>query len=212
MRRKVKTLFLYRNNPCKKNDTHPCTNSKILTPKKDFKPNLCCFTLLLVPSHNQKRQILADTYLTLAAPSEGTYTEKRSRFLAFALHVESEEEVKAHIAGFRKKFYDARHVCYAYTLGNNAERSRANDDGEPSGSAGKPILGQITSFGLTNTLVIVVRYFGGVKLGTGGLFSAYKIAAAEALQCAQIEERIVMTRFTVAASYADADTAMRYIR
>ncbi len=153
-----------------------------------------------------------DTYNTLSAPGEALYTEKRSRFLAFALHVETEDEIKEQLAAHRKKFYDARHVCYAYAIGCKGERERANDDGEPSGSAGKPILGQIHSFGVTNTLVIVVRYFGGVKLGTGGLFSAYKIAASEALQNATIEERIIMSRFTIALPYADADTAMRFIR
>ncbi len=156
--------------------------------------------------------IADDTYRTIAAPGESLYTEKRSRFLAFALHIETEDEVKGLLAEYRKKFYDARHVCYAYVLGTNKERERANDDGEPSGSAGKPILGQIHSFDITNVLIIVVRYFGGVKLGTGGLFSAYKTAAAEALENACIEERIVMSRFTISAPYADADTAMRFIR
>lgn len=150
-----------------------------------------------------------DAYLTIAQRGEGNYTEKRSRFLSFALHVENEDDVKDTIAQFRKKYYDARHVCYAYVLGPEKSATRANDDGEPSGSAGKPILGQITSMDLTDTLVVVVRYFGGVKLGTGGLFSAYKIAAREALNDAEIEERIVKERLKVAVPYADVDVIMR---
>ncbi len=155
---------------------------------------------------------MADTFRTITEPGESNYTEKRSRFLGFALHAETEDEVKEMIAAYRKKFYDARHVCWAYVLGNGGERERGNDDGEPSGSAGKPMLGQIHSAGVTNVLVIVVRYFGGVKLGTGGLFAAYKIAAQEALQNAATEERLIMSTFKVVAPYADADTAMRYIR
>lgn len=150
-----------------------------------------------------------DAYLTIAQRGEGNYTEKRSRFLSFALHVENEDDVKDTIAQFRKKYYDARHVCYAYVLGPEKSATRANDDGEPSGSAGKPILGQITSMDLTDTLVVVVRYFGGVKLGTGGLFSAYKIAAKEALNAAEIEERIIKERLKVAVPYADVDVIMR---
>lgn len=150
-----------------------------------------------------------DAYLTVAQSGEGNYTEKRSRFLSFALHVENEDEIKTVIAQYRKKYYDARHVCYAYVLGHEQTSARANDDGEPSGSAGKPIMGQINSMNLTDTLVIVVRYFGGVKLGTGGLFSAYKIVAREALNDAEIEERIVKERLKVAVPYADVDVIMR---
>lgn len=150
-----------------------------------------------------------DAYLTISSTSEGNFTEKRSRFLSFAIHVESEDEVKNVVAQYRKKYYDARHVCYAYVLGIERTTTRANDDGEPSGSAGKPILGQINSMNLTDTMVLVVRYFGGVKLGTGGLFSAYKIAAKEALNNAEIEERIVKSRIKVAVPYPDVDTMMR---
>ena len=150
-----------------------------------------------------------DAYLTIAQRGEGNYTEKRSRFLSFALHVENEDDVKDTIAQFRKKYYDARHVCYAYVLGPEKSATRANDDGEPSGSAGQPILGQITSMDLTDTLVVVVRYFGGVKLGTGGLFSAYKIAAKEALNAAELEERIIKERLKVAVPYADVDVIIR---
>ena len=153
-----------------------------------------------------------DAYLTVSKAGEGNYTEKRSRFLSFAMHVESEDDVKNIITQFRKKYYDARHVCYAYVLGPEKAATRANDDGEPSGSAGKPILGQINSMDLTDTLVVVVRYFGGVKLGTGGLFSAYKIAAKEALAAAEVKERIIKERLKVAVPYADADVLMRLTR
>lgn len=158
------------------------------------------------------KKAMSDTYLTLSAPGESIYTEKRSRFLAFAMPVANEEEVKSKVAEFRKKYYDARHVCYAYALGFDASRTRANDDGEPSGSAGRPILGQLRSAGVTFTLVIVVRYFGGVKLGTGGLVVAYKTAAAEALENASIEERIVTAQVCFSVPYADADTAMRFVK
>ena len=107
-----------------------------------------------------------DTYKTIAVPSEGIYTEKRSKFIAIALPVRTVEEVKAHLETYQKKYYDARHVCYAYMLGHERKDFRANDNGEPSGTAGKPILGQINSNGLTDILIVVVRYFGGIKLGT----------------------------------------------
>lgn len=156
--------------------------------------------------------MLSDTYRTLSAPGEAQYTEKRSRFLAFAMPVAAEAEAKERVAEYRKKYYDARHVCYAYALGYDGSATRSNDDGEPSGSAGKPILGQLRSADVTFVLVIVVRYFGGVKLGTGGLAVAYKTAAAEALAAAVIEERIVKAEVKVEVPYADADTAMRYVR
>ena len=143
---------------------------------------------------------MTDSFLTLQTASEAVYTEKRSKFYAFAYPVECEEDVKQHVAALRKKFYDARHVCYAYALGHDGMQTRCNDDGEPSGSAGKPILGQIRSVGLTRVLVVVVRYFGGVKLGTGGLAVA-----------SQVEE-LVMERLVVEVPYADADTAMRFVR
>lgn len=153
-----------------------------------------------------------DAYLTLATSGEALFTEKRSKFYAFAWHIESGEEAKSHVAALRKQFYDARHICFAYILGCDGSITRTNDDGEPSGSAGKPILGQIRSAGLTFALVAVVRYFGGVKLGTGGLAVAYKTAAAEAIAAATTEERLVMNSFTIEIPYPDADTAMRYIR
>ena len=116
------------------------------------------------------------------------------------------------MASYKKKFYDARHVCYAYVVGNHSECKRANDDGEPSGTAGRPILGQIESRGLTYTLVIVVRYFGGVKLGTGPLGVAYKTAAAEAIDHCELKEYIMKTEFKVDVPYTDADVAMRFIK
>ena len=150
-----------------------------------------------------------DAFQTIGTPGEGSYTEKRSRFLSFAMHVESEEEAKERVAEIRKKFYDARHVCYAYSLGADRGRTRTNDDGEPSGTAGKPILGQLLAFDVTDTLAVVVRYFGGVKLGTGGLTVAYKTAAAEALRNAEVVEKIIYASLSVEASYANVDMVMR---
>lgn len=140
---------------------------------------------------------LIDEYLTITdKPAEGFYSEKRSKFLAFAFHVTTEDEVKSIVAEHRKKYYDARHVCWAYTLGADHSLFRANDDGEPSSTAGKPILGQITKNELTDILIIVVRYYGGVNLGTSGLIVAYRTAAAEAIANAEIvklykEEEVV---------------------
>ena len=132
-----------------------------------------------------------DTYKTITAPAEGIYTEKRSKFIAIALPVQSVAAVKEYLETYQKKYYDARHVCYAYMLGPERKDFRANDNGEPSGTAGKPILGQINSHGLTDVLVIVVRYFGGIKLGTSGLIVAYRMAAAEALGAATVIEKTV---------------------
>lgn len=153
-----------------------------------------------------------DTYLTLARPAEGNYSEKRSRFLAFVVPCRSEDEARQLVAGYRRQYYDARHVCWAYRLGTLDVRERANDDGEPSGSAGRPILGQLVARGLSEVLAVVVRYFGGVKLGTGGLAVAYKSAVAEALASAEIEERVLEAAFSFHVPYAQADTAMRYVR
>lgn len=131
---------------------------------------------------------MADTYLTLAAPCEGIYKEKMSKFLAFAYPVSTAKEAKELVAAAAKKYFDARHVCWAYMLGTARTDFLSNDNGEPSGTAGKPILGQINSFGLTNVVIIVVRYFGGIKLGTSGLIVAYREAAREAIQAGQIIE------------------------
>ncbi len=134
---------------------------------------------------------MTDRFRTIAETAEGTYSEKRSKFLAFAIPVESVEEVKATVAEYQKRFYDARHACYAYMIGPERDEFRANDNGEPSGTAGKPILGQINSYGLTNILIVVVRYFGGIKLGTSGLIAAYRQAAIEALENATVIEKTV---------------------
>ncbi|HCC52064.1 MAG TPA: YigZ family protein, partial [Porphyromonadaceae bacterium] len=148
----------------------------------------------------------------MKALSEGYYTEKRSRFLSFAIPVRTVEEIKDIIQEYRKKFYDARHVCWAYMLG--AERSvfRANDDGEPSSTAGKPILGQINSNELTDMLIIVVRYFGGIELGTSGLIVAYRAAAADAIAAAEIEERTVDEDLTVVFEYPYLNGIMRIVK
>ena len=132
-----------------------------------------------------------DTYKTITKQSESIYTEKRSKFIAIAIPVQTIEEVKAQLDCYQKKYYDARHVCYAYMLGPQRKDFRANDNGEPSGTAGKPILGQINFNELTDILIIVVRYFGGIKLGTSGLIVAYKAAAAEALAAAEVVEKTV---------------------
>ena len=136
---------------------------------------------------------MEDQYHTISENSvgEGYYTEKRSKFLAFAHHVETVEEVKSIVSAYRKQYYDARHCCYAYMLGPEQKAFRANDDGEPSSTAGKPILGQINSAGLTDILIVIVRYYGGVNLGTGGLIVAYRTAAADAIANATIEVRQV---------------------
>ena len=123
-----------------------------------------------------------DVYKTITAPAEGEYSEKRSKFLAFIHPVHTIDEVKEQVEHYQKKYYDARHCCYAYMLGHERKDFRANDNGEPSGTAGKPILGQINSYGLTDVLIVVIRYFGGIKLGTSGLIQAYKAAAIEAIQ------------------------------
>jgi uncharacterized YigZ family protein len=153
-----------------------------------------------------------DTYKTIAELSEGVYTEKRSKFLAFAIPVRSVEEVKAHLEVYQKKYYDARHVCYAYMLGHQRADFRANDNGEPSGTAGKPILGQINSNELTDILVVVVRYFGGIKLGTSGLIVAYKAAAAEAIAAATVIEKTVDDEVSFMFEYPFMNDVMRVVK
>ena len=153
-----------------------------------------------------------DTYKTISAAVDSCYTEKRSRFIAYAVPVRTVEEVKEQVDKFKKQYYDARHVCWAYMLGPERITFRSNDDGEPSGTAGKPILGQINSLGLTDLLVVVVRYFGGIKLGTGGLIVAYKTAAAEVLSIANIEERTVDEVVTVQFEYPFMNGIMRIIK
>lgn len=154
-----------------------------------------------------------DEYLTITDKTgEGYYTEKRSKFLAFAHHVDTTDDIKALLASYRKKYYDARHVCYAYMLGPERAEFRANDDGEPSSTAGKPILGQINSRELTNVLVVVVRYYGGVNLGTGGLIVAYREAAADALANAETVSRQVEEVIDYSFSYPAMNEVMRIVK
>lgn len=154
-----------------------------------------------------------DEFLTITdTPAEGFYSEKRSKFLAFAFHVTSEEEVKQYVAEFRKKYYDARHVCWAYMLGADRTDFRANDDGEPSSTAGKPILGQINKNELTDILIIVVRYYGGVNLGTSGLIVAYRTAAAEAIANAEIVSQFVEEEVVFDFPYIMMNDVMKIIK
>ena len=153
-----------------------------------------------------------DTYKTIEEQGEGIYTEKRSKFLAFAIPVTTVEEVKEIVEVYQKKYYDARHVCYAYRMGERGDVERSNDNGEPSGTAGKPILGQIHSKELTNVLVIVVRYFGGVKLGTSGLIVAYRLAAAEALEAVPHIEKTINEEITLRFSYPLLNDVLRIVK
>ena len=154
-----------------------------------------------------------DEFLTITdTPAEGFYSEKRSKFLAFAFHVTSEEEVKQYVAEFRKKYYDARHVCWAYMLGADRTDFRANDDGEPSSTAGKPILGQINKNELTDILIIVVRYYGGVNLGTSGLIVAYRTAAAEAIANAEVVSQFVEEEVVFDFPYIMMNDVMKIIK
>ena len=155
---------------------------------------------------------MLDEYRTIKTEGEGYYTEKRSKFLAFAHHVETVEQIKDLLAGYRKKYYDARHVCYAYMLGPERKDFRANDDGEPSSTAGKPILGQINSQELTNILIVVVRYYGGVNLGTSGLIVAYREAAADAIAHSEIETRQVEEIITYTFAYPQMNDVMRIVK
>ena len=153
-----------------------------------------------------------DQYKSIAAPSEGLFKDNGSRFIALAYPVETEDQVKAIVAGLRKEYHDARHHCYAYRLGHLGQVWRASDDGEPSGSAGRPILGQIDSLGLSDILVVVVRYFGGIKLGIPGLIRAYKTSTADALAQAQVVEKIAGVWFRVSFGYADMNAVMKVLK
>ena len=155
---------------------------------------------------------MTDEFKTIKETSEGYYTEKRSKFLAFAHHVQTTDEVKDIIASYRKKYYDARHVCYAYMLGTERTEFRANDDGEPSSTAGKPILGQINSNELTDILIVVVRYYGGVNLGTSGLIVAYREAAADAIGHATVETRQVEEIVRYSFAYPQMNDVMRIVK
>ena len=153
-----------------------------------------------------------DTYKSIAEPSRGLFRDNGSRFLAFAWPVESEEEVKQIVASLKKEYHDARHHCYAYRLGKDGQAWRANDDGEPSGSAGRPILGQIDSAGLSDVLVVVVRYFGGIKLGIPGLIRAYKTSSAEAIANAEIVTKTAMKRYRLSFGYMEMNSVMRMVK
>ncbi len=155
---------------------------------------------------------MEDSYKTIEHPAEGYLTEKKSKFISHIVPVKSAEEVKEILEEHRKKYYDARHVCWAYMLGWEREEFRWNDDGEPSGTAGKPILGQINSAELTDVLILVVRYFGGTLLGTGGLIKAYKEAAADAIAHAEIVEKTVDDRIVIRFEYPLLNEVMRVLK
>ena len=156
---------------------------------------------------------MADTYKTVSKEvCEGFYSEKRSKFLAFVHHVDSVDEAMAIVKEYRKKYYDARHCCYAYVLGSDRADFRANDDGEPSSTAGKPILGQLNRLELTDVLVVVIRYYGAVNLGTGGLIVAYRTATEDALSKAVIEEKFVEERITYRFTYPMINAVMRVVK
>jgi len=155
---------------------------------------------------------LEDSFRTISKEGEGYYTEKRSKFLAFAHHVECIDDVKELLAHYKKKYFDARHVCYAYMLGPERTDFRANDDGEPSNTAGKPILGQINSNELTEVLIVVVRYYGGVNLGTGGLIVAYREAAADAIRNSEIIDKVVEEQVDFEFPYVMMNQVMKVVK
>jgi uncharacterized YigZ family protein len=153
-----------------------------------------------------------DQYLSIAAESQGLYKEKGSRFIALAIPLESVDDVKPLLDRIKKEYHDARHHCYAYKVGKNQPDYRFNDDGEPSGTAGKPIFGQIESFGMTNILIVVVRYFGGIKLGTGGLIQAYRAASRDALDNAKVITKTIMIGFSLHFPYLILNDVMRIVK
>ena len=153
-----------------------------------------------------------DAYRSIAARSEGLFKDNGSRFIALAFPVETEDQVREIVASLRKEYHDARHHCYAYRLGYRGDRFRANDDGEPSGSAGRPILGQIDSMGLSDVLVVVVRYFGGIKLGIPGLIRAYRTSTADALGRAEIVEKVAGKRFRLTFDYLSMNGVMKVLK
>ena len=155
---------------------------------------------------------MRDSYKILTKPSEGTYSELRSKFLAFAIPVRTAEEAMEQVAKYQKEYFDARHVCWAYRLGPEGEEYRSNDNGEPSGTAGKPILGQMVSADVSDLIILVIRYFGGVKLGTSGLIVAYRTAAAEALAAAEYDERLVEKELKLTFGYEHMNMVMRMIK
>lgn len=156
--------------------------------------------------------IMSDTYKTIDRPAEGYLTEKKSKFISHIFPVSNLDEIKEILDEYRKKYYDARHVCWAYMIGEEREEFRSNDDGEPSGTAGRPILGQINSYELTNVLILVVRYFGGTLLGTGGLIKAYKEAAEDAIRNAEILEMTINKRLVIHFEYTILNEVMRILK
>lgn len=168
--------------------------------------------VLIFRRKTANRRYMIFSYRTIKGTSEGEYKEKGSKFLGFAYPVKSEEEVKERIGELKKKYFDARHHCYAYVLGADKTKIRASDDGEPNHSAGDPILGQIRSKDLTNVLVVVVRYFGGVKLGVGGLISAYKAAASEALNKSIIIEKEILQGYAIEYPYVSTPEVMKLVK
>ncbi len=157
-------------------------------------------------------QFVEDSYKSIAGHSEGLFKDNGSRFIAHAYPVETEEEVRSIVSALRKEYYDARHHCYAYRLGYKGDVFRASDDGEPAGSSGRPILGQIDSNGLSDVLVVVVRYFGGIKLGIPGLIRAYKTSTADAISNANIVEKIASRRFRVVFGYMSMNSVMKVMK
>ncbi len=156
--------------------------------------------------------MIQDSYKSIAGVSEGLFKDNGSRFIAKAYPVETEEEVRVIVSALKKEYHDARHHCYAYRLGYLGDRFRANDDGEPSGSAGRPILGQIDSAGLSDILVVVVRYFGGIKLGIPGLIRAYKTSTADALASAEIVEKVAGKFFRIRFGYLSMNAVMKILK
>lgn len=155
---------------------------------------------------------MAEEYLTIRGSGKGEYTEKKSRFLGLALHVESEEEAAGYLEKIRKQYYDARHNCYAWIIGEQKEKIRSSDDGEPSGTAGAPILKVLEGSGCTNVMIVVTRYFGGTLLGTGGLVRAYTKASREALEDADLVRMCLCDRFTVTIDYSFLDRVLYFLR
>lgn len=156
--------------------------------------------------------LFSDTYKTVEGESKGLFKDRGSRFIAIVIPVTTQDEIKARLADLRKEYHDARHHCYAWVLGADRQTYRVNDDGEPSGTAGRPILGQINSRELTNILIVVIRYFGGTLLGVSGLINAYRSAAADALDCATVVERHLMERWSVSFPYAAMNDVMKILR
>ena len=161
---------------------------------------------------NPGPQSVLDCYKSISSPSKGIYKDKGSKFLSFAFPVETEDQVKSIIDNLRKEYFDARHHCYAWRLGPQGERWRANDDGEPSSTAGKPIYGQILSNNLSDILIVVVRYFGGILLGTSGLIVAYKSASADAIANASVVEKIATARYRIEFDYSQMNAVMKCLK